>query len=212
MIKNAELSLVVGRRGSGKSTKVKSMIAQKARVIVADPQDEYSDAADVISCGSGETLRNNVAGRWETGFRLAYVLPAGQETAALDQLAKFILQIQEPYRTDQDDRQITLVVEEMNLGYPVQALPAQLDGMARICNQGRHYGVNVIGVTQRPALVSTTFRGNISEAFIFPLSWGDDKSAVLQMLGREHSDPLNQLNEYRCLHWRNGQVNEEANR
>lgn len=210
MNKNAELSLVVGRRGSGKSTKVKSMIGENSRVIVFDPQDEYREAG----FGSGNTaelIKTHLARSWEDGFRAAYVPPANRETMALDVLAKFILQIQEPYRAGQDERQITLVVEEMNLGYPVQALPAHFDGMARICNQGRHYGVNVIGVTQRPALVSTTFRGNISEAFIFPLSWGDDKNAVLQMLGREHADQLTQLADYRCLHWRNGRVSEEGN-
>lgn len=210
MIKNAELSLVVGRRGSGKSTKVKSMIAHKSRVIVFDPQDEYSEAGFTHG-KTGDLLRAYLAERWDGEFRAAYVPPANRETMALDVLAKFILQIQEPYRADQDDRQITLVIEEMNLGYPVQALPAHLDGMARICNQGRHYGVNVIGVTQRPALVSTTFRGNISEAFIFPLSWGEDKGAMLQMLGREHADQLNQLLDYHCLHWRNGQVIQEGN-
>lgn len=111
----------------------------------------------------------------------------------------------------QDEWQITLVIEEMNPGYPAQALPAHFHGMARVCNQGRHYGVNVIGVTQRPALVSATFRGNISEAYIFPLSWGEDKNAILQMLGREHADGLTRLQDYRCLHWRNGHVTEQNN-
>lgn len=126
-------------------------------------------------------------------------------------VANFILKIQDPYRAGNDDRQITLVVEEMNLGYPVQALPAEYDGMAKICNQGRHWGVNVIGLTQRPALVSTTFRGNLAEAYIFPLSWGDDKNAILQMLGREHAERLTQLQDYHCLHWRNGHVAEQNN-
>ena len=61
---------------------------------------------------------------------------------------------------------MTLVVEEMNLSFPVAGGVHKCTGFAEICSRGRHYGIDVIGASQRIAEVDTRFRGNCTESVV----------------------------------------------
>jgi hypothetical protein len=202
---------VYGRRGSGKTTRVLLLIRDRPRVVVFDPTGEFEREHGVTAFCDGDALRLYLARHWQRGFRVAFTPRANYEREQLHALATFLLACQRPYLDGADARTITLVVEEMNLGYPAQGLPQHLDGMSRVCNQGRHYGIEVIGVTQRPPLVSATFRGGLAETWIFPLARADDRGEVLNMLGRQWGDQLAALQAHHCLHYHNGAVRRDAN-
>jgi hypothetical protein len=98
------------------------------------------------------------------------------------------------------------VVEEMDMSFPVSSLARELNGMVDMCNRGRHYGIEVIGVSQSPAQVSATFRQNMAEVFIFPLGFHNHRAAMLEILGPTHKDALANLTHHEFLHYCDGRV------
>lgn len=210
MIKDAAIEAVYGRRGSGKSTRVKIMVQDRPAVLVFDPKDEYADELSMRRVsGDGADwpadLVRAIQADWQSRPWVSFVPRPGSEPEQLHRVAALLDRIQAPYFAGMDDRKFTLVIEEMDLGYPVHKLPAELDGMPRLCNQGRHAGIAMIGVTQRPANISATFRGNVEKMFIFPLAWAGDQQTILQMIGPERKSQLIALENHQYIYIDNGQ-------
>ncbi|MFN4231360.1 helicase HerA domain-containing protein [Parvibaculum sp.] len=205
MQRDAEIIAIYGRRGSGKSTLAKGMIAKREKVVIFDPRAEYGargrPAFDRLA-----DVGKHISKNFRRGFQCAYVPPAGQEPEALHELVSRLWLTQWPYDCGEDTRKLTLLIEEMDLSYPVRALPSHLNGMARAVNQGRHVGLELIGVTQRPAQISATFRANCAATIIFPLAADNDRQEVLRLIGRGHADALRSLEKFHCLICRDAQV------
>lgn len=202
-IKDAELTLIVGKRGSGKSTITKGLIKGREKVVVFDPRAEYARGS---TCRTLDQVRQVMRAGWARGFELSYIPPAGNEPAALHALVRFLWAAQAPYERGLDPRKLTLVIEEMNLGYPVHALPADLRGMDKAVNQGRHVGLELVGVTQRPALVSMNFRSQVSSTYLFALEEEDDVKLMARKFGRGLEDRIRNLPKYHCLMRHDGKV------
>lgn len=209
-VKDARRVGVYGASGSGKSTRVKDLMKGASRVVVFDPMDEYG-AHRFARCTSLTRVLALMRKGWGGGFRIAFVPPSNREAEALHKLAILLMQVQGPYRDEKDGRKIVLVVEELNLSFPVAALPRDLYGMGELCSRGRHYGIEVIGVTQRLAEVSTRFRGNTSEAYFFRQSDHVDVMAVGKMLGPAWAKKVQDLQDHHYLRRQGGQITEGKN-
>lgn len=176
-----------GRSGSGKSAYCKKRIKGRKRVIVFDPLAEYGRDAGctVMQHNSRDALdrvRQAMAANW-SGFRLAYVPPPGVEAAALSGLCRLLLRAQRPYQETGKGAPLTLVVEEMNLSFPVSGGAAKCPGFAEICSRGRHFGIEVLGLSQRIAEVDTRFRGNCTETVVLAQKGPRDLAAAADALG-----------------------------
>jgi hypothetical protein len=208
MRKDAQRVGVYGRSGSGKSYHVKrSLLAGRGRVVVFDPMDEYAAErfrrADTLAAVLAELRRG-----WGTGFRIAYVPPAGREPEYLHRLSVLLAQAQAPYLAGRDGRKLTLVVEELNLSFPVGGLPRELSGFGELCSRGRHYGIELVGVSQRVAEVGTRFRGNTDRAYIFGQADHTSRRTILQMIGPGWGDRLASLGLGEHLVFEGGAVRE----
>ena len=197
---------VWGRSGSGKSAYTKARIAGRKRVIVFDPMDEYSSQGMKTVRHTSRNALDNVRllmrKNW-AGFRIAYVPPAGKEPQALSALSELLFAAQSAYRAGSSSAQITLVVEEMNLAFPVSGGVEKCPGFAHVCSRGRHYGVEVIGASQRIAEVSTRFRGNCTETVVLPQKGPRDISAAAHELGCNTSK-VSALRNLQFIHEQNG--------
>lgn len=216
MRKDAPLIAVYGRRGSGKTTRVKALVKDAPAVLVFDPRDEYAGELGMRRVsGDGPEwpaeLVRAIQADWQGRPWVAFVPRPGSEAEQLHRVAALLWRIQARYEAGEDDRQFTLVIEEMDLGYPVHKLPADLDGMPRLCNQGRHAGISIIGVTQRPANVSATFRGNVEKMYIFALAWGGDQQTILQMIGANRREQLIALETHQYIYIDNGKFSMAKN-
>lgn len=211
IVKDARCIAVYGRRGSGKSTRVKALLRGHKRLIVFDPMGEYGREGLAEPADTLAEVRAIMRRRWRAGFRIAYQ-PAGDYVAKLHHLAEFLWHAQAPYEDGSDPRKLMLVVEEMNLGFPVTKLPRGQEGMLRLVLQGRHRGIEIIGVTQRPAAVSADFRGNVAETYVLPLSQALDYKAVGEVIGREHEPKLRALQPHHWLHWDGATLTEGRNK
>lgn len=198
MIKDAQRIGIWGASGSGKSTLAKVLCAKAGRVVVFDPMDEYRGLG-FRRCETFREVAGYIKQNWRGRFRIAYVPPEHREAAALHRLAHLLRQIQQPYYEGKPIPKLTLVVEEMNTGYPVRDLPAELSGFPGLCSRGRHYGIEIIGISQRIAEVNTRFRGNTNVAYFFAQGDHRDTTTITQMIGPEHRAALHALQRHEYL-------------
>ena len=94
----------------------------------------------------------------------------------------------------------------MDLSVPNHATPKGMGGFKRLVLQGRHRGVEVIGVTQHPALVPTWFRINCAERYLFAL--GVEDHAVM---GTRYRDELARLTPHRFIRFADGAATSGGN-
>ena len=205
MRKDARCTAVYGRRGSGKTTLVKGLIKSSDRLVVFDPMGEYARAPGFRRAVSVAGVLVHLKSGWGRGFRIAYDA-GGAYINRLHSLSLLLWQAQEPYDRGADRRKLTLVVEEMNLGYPASGLPRGQDAFTRLVLQGRHRGIEVVGVTQRPALVSANFRSNVAETYVFPLEDEIDVAVILKKIGRAREADLRALRDFTYLRLAQGRV------
>lgn len=196
---------VWGASGSGKSSLVKKMLRKSRRVVVFDPMDEYS-AQRMRRVTKGQELVQRIAADWG-GFRLAYVPRAGREAAHLSQLCQTLMKVQQPFRDGggKGGSKLMLVVEEMNLSFPVHGGAEKCPGFAEICSRGRHYGIEVYGLSQRIAEVATRFRGNCTESYVLRQQGPRDVAAAAEVLGCDRSR-VQALRNLDYLHMKSGDM------
>jgi len=193
---------VWGASGSGKSSYVKKAIKGRG-MVVFDPLDEYGPLCKV-SVGTLEGVRKAMADDW-SGFQIAYVPPAGKEPKALSSISKLLMAAQQPYKDTGKGKGVTLVVEEMNLSFPVHGGEAKAPGFAEICSRGRHYGIEVFGLSQRIAEVSTRFRGNCTETVVLRQQGPRDQAAATDAIGGRKAE-IAALSNLEYIHERQGNI------
>lgn len=199
-----------GPSGCGKSTVMNQIIATASHLIVFD----YLPTRRVTAAGMGliefDTLKgvsDHVAATYlNGGFRIWYRPPPENQTEALHGLSRYLLDLQaEVDPQGVNVAPITLAVDEMSEGFPVEKLPNDQRGFYRICKAGRHYRITVIGMTQRPAQVNTEFRGNAEMRYIFRTTEPVDVKAIEETggkgtpFGRELARKAQQLPKYHYL-------------
>lgn len=197
---------VWGRSGSGKTTWVRFYLEGRKRVVIFDPQGDYQGKV-VIDHDSPDALdrvRQEMA-RDPAGFVIVYRPPAGKEARALDYLAAMIWRGQASYRAGQGGAPVTLVVDEMNLSFPVHGGDANAPNFANICSRGRAAGITVVGVSQGIAEVSTRFRRNCSQVVVFAQADHNDRRAAAQALYVTPGE-IDDLPKFHYLHRADDQV------
>jgi DNA helicase HerA-like ATPase len=198
---------VWGASGSGKSALVKGLLRVRKRVIVFDPLDEYSKEG-FQRVTTGEAARLAMIRDWK-GFRIAMVPQAGYEARFLNQISKLLLAAQEPYRKGAFKAQATFAVEEMNLSFPVHGGSSRAPSFADICSRGRHYGIEVFGLSQRIAEVDTRFRGNCTETYVLRQQGARDVDAASVVTGAT-KQRVSGIKNLQYLHEKNGEIREGA--
>lgn len=206
MIKDAALVAIYGRRGSGKSTLTRALVDDRQNVVVFDPIADYAEMRgwEPVQLADNEAVsrkRLNAAAKAalrRKKFRLAVIPQADEEIACLHILASWLFDLQAGYREGRFREKVTLIVEEMDLSYPVHKLPKGMGGMAKLCNQGRHWGLEAIGVTQFPQQVSKTFRNNTSYTYAFRLP-DTPRRAVEENMNDGHKPTFRNLKQFEFI-------------
>ena len=201
---------VWGRSGSGKSSYTKALIRDRKRLVVFDPLAEYGPEMGLATVNHDhraalDDVRKKMVSNW-AGFRLAYVPPAGREPDALSALCRLLMAAQQPFKDGKRGAlPLTLVVEEMNLSFPVSGGAQKCPGFADVCSRGRHYGIEVIGVSQRIAEVATRFRNNCTETIVLAQKGPRDVDAAAAETGGDRSS-VTGLQNLEYLHENKGDV------
>ncbi len=198
-------------RGSGKTTRVQYLISLAPRVVCFDPTGQYGRPPRARGYGwpcaaTLPELHATVSPRWQGPPWRAALTVAGDFELELHKLSVYLWHAQAPYESGRDRKKLTLIVEEMDLSVPNHRLPKGMHGFQRLVLQGRHRGIEVIGVTQHPALVALSFRINCAERYIFPLGVEDHG-----VMGARYRGELASLTPHRFIRFAGGTVTRGEN-
>ncbi|MGH1403274.1 MAG: hypothetical protein ACRBDL_03435 [Alphaproteobacteria bacterium] len=188
-----EVIAIFGRRGSGKTTKSIELLeaAHRKRIIVYDIKAEYPFKKLYGRAEFARFMKTN----WFKDFAVSYVPNAKEKPEHIRELSNLcygIAQEQHQNFTEHKARNLTLLVEEMSICAPNQRYKEGMGGFEYAVNLSRSWGVEIIGVSQRPAQVNTDYRGNASQTYFYALADDLDITAAKQKLGK-NSELLKEL-------------------
>ncbi len=200
--KDAEIIMISGGRGSGKTTRQIELIEKRDRVLVLDPIGTFS-AKGYKRVRTLKAVYQEMKKGWKTGFKIILVTPSaeGQCIALMQKLSRDLFIIQKPYYDYKDKRKITLVIDEAHKYFPNRKMaPAEQEPLEDIIALGRHYGIEMVAATQRLAKMWTEYRGNASQSYFFMQGDHTDFAAVLATIGTENREALRGLKVHEYLH------------
>lgn len=183
----ADIAAVFGGSGSGKSAHVKQRIAKEkpARLLVWDPMGEYGDFGLRVASLSDCLARVKAAGT-KGRFALIYT-PRGDTEARRQQFDVFCKLAFAAGR-------VFLVAEELNNVTRPSWAPA---GWQDVSSRGRHRGMTVLGVSQRPASVDKDFFSNATRVRSGRLNFDDD----IRVLANVLRVPAERIADLKPLQW-----------
>ena len=201
MKKDAKIIGVWGGRGSGKSTRIKEIVKALPRVIVIDPTGEYMREKGFVSYKTLKGMYRGIRDNWNKGFKVSLNLSEVMDKEAIvRQISTDLLVMQKAYFDERDTRKITLVIDEMSLCVPNRTMKPDEREFLQLCNLGRHYGVEIIGASQRLAQVHTDFRGNTAENYYLRMMEHVDIQAAKRSIG-DQAAKLPTLAPHNYLHF-----------
>lgn len=201
-----------GMRGMGKTSLMQELLGKAPAVIAYDALGEFSRKG-WPAAKSIEEMHALIAPEWRRGFKVALVPTATPRYAVeadamgctvpqlvLHKLATWAWHAQLGFERGHHRRFLTLVVDEMNLGYPSRPLPAMVSSFETpLLLQGRHRGIEVIGASQAPALVGATYRRSCETTYVFALPHKDDR-----LLWRDQAREIEALPRFHYLKFQQG--------
>lgn len=174
---------VLGASGSGKSTFVKREISRgHPRLLIWDPLAEYEGHAT-------DKVHELLAGLRLTKFRLVFRPSSDDKIRAVqfDLICRAALAA----------GRLTFIVEELRFVTTPSRAPV---GWARVCLTGRHRGLTVYGLSQRPASIDKDFLGNCTRIRTGRLAYPEDLKAVRKAMGIAGS-AAHQVDNLQPLEW-----------
>lgn len=178
-----EVISIFGRRGSGKTTKAKELLnaPERKRIVIFDIKGEYP----YTKLSGKKEFAEYMANNWNGSFKVSYVPKAREKNPCIKELSDLCNAISTAQEKDCESgkgKNITILVEEMSICAPNQKTPDGYGGFEAMVNLARSWGVEIIGISQRPAQVNTDYRGNSSQTYYFGLSDDLDIKAARQKL------------------------------
>lgn len=190
---------IFGASGSGKTTKARKITTGLNRVIFFDPLGEWGRESGVKTFYDSEKLKKELIKNFSAGFRYSFVPTFGDEEEQLQQICSFLTYMQNGYGITHG-AQMTLVVDELDTSFPVGSMQKnRKNSFGFLCCRGRHFGINIIGISQRMHIVDNIFRANCSSIYFFRHSEPADIDIGAKMLGVEWRDAFKKLNNFEYI-------------
>lgn len=208
-----DVAAIVGKRGTGKSTAAKALLArlleEGARVVAVDPHDEYSREGvqtDHVTLGPLDDrvtmaeLREHPEILADPYLSLAVKSSIDPEVLAAE-VAELIdlLVAHGPLDSKPEEVGVLLVLEEMALLFGNRDAEKKLNILA---TQSRHWGMPVLFVAQRLVHVPLTARSQLSILLSFRQDQPADLAALEDLAGRAFVDQVRQLGRGEWRLWR----------
>lgn len=180
----AQFIAIIGTTGCGKSTELKKRLKQKQRprTLIWSPKEAVDNYAafypgSKIVHTAGEVLDIIGKAGKASKFHIVFVPTLNQkrDMELFSIVCKIVLAA----------KNITLIAEELHSVTTASNAP---DGWRKINFMGRAFGVEVFGLSQRPASVDKSFMGSLSELWCGRLSHPADQKAMAEVLGVDKSE------------------------
>ena len=108
---------IFGASGSGKTTKALELVKNIERLVVFDPLDEFS--YKFVKFTDIKSLKNAILRNYTSGFKVRFVPNLGQAKKQLSEICVFLRLLQTGYKFSKFSSLITLYVDELDLGFPL---------------------------------------------------------------------------------------------
>lgn len=173
-----ETILIVGKKGTGKTSWAREFIKDKSRVIVAEAGfDEFGVTYTTEFPAYIDQLRRGF-------FRVSYT-PRSYEWAAL---------LQSAIDSGAADGPLWLVLEEAD------RIPRTLLEYEEVMIRGRHYGINLIAMTTRAANLPPDYRSQATRVIAFRQHEPRDIDYLRDIIGDKALD-LPMLKKHNHVDW-----------
>ncbi len=191
---------IFGASGCGKTTKARELTSSLNRVIYFDPLGEWAREKGVKPFSDLAKLKQALQRNFAKGFRFAFIPTFGEEEAQLQELSYYLVMMQSGYSSFQHRAQLTLAVDELDTSFPTGSMQKnRKNGFGFICCRGRHYGINLIGISQRMHLVDNVFRANCSGIYLFRHAEPADIDVGIKIIGQEYRETFRKLANYQYI-------------
>jgi len=186
-----KITLVIGKRGSGKSFLVKHLIRDARRLVIYDVMTEYKHGV----CFGPEDLQECLA-FWNRvyrgGFHIIYrPLRVRDE---IEWISKGVYVLGD----------LTFVVEEIDAVCTAWVMPEYLEF---IVQRGRHKNIELIGVTPAPFGINRDLTRQAKRICVFNTNEPKDLQYLSALLGSEIDRIVPSLGQYEFVDWQDGHEN-----
>lgn len=180
------ITLIFGKRGSGKSLLAQRMIRDRKRLLVYDTIGEYTNGVIIEDLPALKEFWGKV---YRGNFRIIYQ-PVDPEND-FDTVCRLVYECED----------LTFLVEELDrYSKPLTlSLPFK-----NIIQRGRHKNIELIGVTQRPHGVDKLLTSQAKQMFIFNTTEPRDVDYFKDTIGYPVVVKIAALNEYEYVKYQDG--------
>jgi len=188
-VSEKKVSLIFGKRGSGKSYLCKKLIDREPRLLIYDTMGEYTQGV-VFGKEHWETGLDFWLKHYRQNFRLIYrpLVP----DAEIEPIAELVFEC----------GNICFVVEEIECYCSSFQISEKF---AAIVQRGRHKNITLIGISQRPYGINRLLTSQAEEIYVFNTNEPRDRDYLRSLLGQEIEPKLDQLQQYEHIYWQDGQ-------
>ncbi|HEY2071678.1 MAG TPA: hypothetical protein VGG48_19115 [Rhizomicrobium sp.] len=191
-------AFICGGSETGKSTLARDLARAFQRKVILDCSGDYARRGFHVVTTLRD-LSDYIAANYRRGFEVVYMPPTGKEALGLHHAADLIFKYQQR-ESPNGSKTLLVVVDEMAFFYSnAHAKSSELGGFMRLVNNGRHYGISVIGITQVPTSVALSFRTLCERKCIFSLHDAEAKKTILRTIGQSYERQLSSLRQYEFL-------------
>lgn len=169
----AKIVAVIGASGTGKSSYIKGdLLRGYSRLLIWSPLEETDDYASF--CGGVVTRKiTDFVAQIKAGTKEIIFEPSGKDLKPqFDLFCRCVWQVEGAHVLVEELSQVTMAS---------WAPPA----WKKLSTAGRHRGLTLIGVSQRPANIDKDFLGNCTEIRCYRLNYDVDAKVMADSLGMQ---------------------------
>jgi YD repeat-containing protein len=187
-MQQSRLTVILGKRGTGKSTRLRSLIQSEPRVLLFDTLHEptYDAFRRVNDFGRLVDVLNEDAAI----FRVAY---SWQGRLSREEDFDYVC------RAVYGSHDLLFAVEEIDLFCSPQSMPRYLD---MIISLGRHRGLSFVCASRRPKEIHPLIRSQANEIISYTQTEPGDLEWCQQVMGHDLASRLPELPPFESIVWR----------
>jgi len=179
---------IVGRKGSGKSTRVATLLKYAPRILVWDPMEEYQDALpDSVSDSIDDLYEYFNQADAQPTFACSYS-PGGDLPDEFEEVCRLV----------NDFGRVLFCVEEAPLVCKAGWVSPVF---GKIIRTGRHHGIDLLWTAQRASEVSRTLTSATDDWILFSQTEPRDLDAIAERCGRDIADRVANLGLHEFFTW-----------
>jgi len=183
-----KITLIFGKRGSGKSYLADKLIENENRIVVFDVMSEYTNGV-VFGTEDFDQFIEFWRKVYCHKFRLIYrpIKPI-EEVERIGELVYTL-------------GGCTFLCEEIDCVCCTNRIS---DNFAAIIQRGRHKNITLIGITQRPFGINRLLTSQAKEIYVFNTNEPRDREYLRILLGQDIDSKLDSLKQFEYVYWQDG--------